>query len=325
MKIYVPRFFILKNGRMKYNFMIQKRRLLFFGLLAYSYTGVCAPAPVEGDTLEKKTEKIVMSSPSPDSVVPQKQPHWQLECGSQYMDQVVFSGRDYRIKQFAVIPQISLKHSSGFWVSTVGYYFSSVSSLEKQPISKRDLVVGFQTPITSWWTTSVAYSHWQYFGRSKAELKYTFDYLISTYNAVKVGAFTLTPQAYAMAGDHHRSKVFQIGLGMTRYFEKRFPKDKYGVWSLQPEFTLMTSTSSSNGRDEPPTWFNGKKIQIISYELVIPLTYSSDLRLWNKHWGQIMVTPRLNLVKAVNASANDGARQQPFSYWTADFKYVLSH
>jgi hypothetical protein len=185
------------------------------------------------------------------------------------------------------------------------------------------MVVGFQTHVTAWWGTSVAYSRWHYFGKSATELKYTFDYLISTYNAVNCGWVTLTPQAYAMVGHQNRSKVFQAGLGVTKYFEKRFPKDKYGVWSLQPDFTIMTSTSTTDGRDEPPTWFNGKKIEIVSYELILPLTYSSDLYLLNKNWGQFVVTPMLHFVKAVHASKSDGARQQPFSYWTVNFKYIL--
>jgi hypothetical protein len=313
-----------KNRRMKYNFMVQKRRLLFLSLLAYGYTGACAPAQVEVDTIEKQTKKQVNQSPLPDSVVPPKHPHWQLECATQYMDQVVFSGRDYGIKQFAVIPNVSLKHHSGFWVGMVGYYLSSVSNLQQQPISKRDIVVGFQRPVTSWWGTSVAYSRWQYFGKSQNELKYTFDYLISNYNAVKCGWLTLTPQMYAMVGHHNQSKVFQMGLGATKYVEKRFPKDKHGVWSLQPEFTLMTSTSATDGRNEPPTWFQGKKLELISYELVVPLTYSSDLYMLNKKWGQIAVTPKLCFAKAVHAGAYDGARQKPFSYWMVDFKYILN-
>jgi hypothetical protein len=312
-----------KNRPMKYHFRIQTRWLLFLSLFAYDCTGFCAPVSIEGDTLEKQPQKQITQPPLPDSVVLPKLPHWQLECETEYMDQVVFAGRDYGIKQFATIPKISLKHYSGFWVGTVGYYLSSVSSLKEQPVSKRDIVVGFQTRMTSWWGTSVAYSRWQYFGKSEAELKYTFDYLISNYNAVNCGWLTLTPQAYAMVGRQNRSKVFQIGLGVTKYFEKRFPKDKYGVWSIQPDFTVMTSTSSTDGRDEPPTWFNGKKIEIVSYELLIPLTYSSDLHLFNKHWGQLVVTPKLHFVKAVHAGKYDGARQQPFSYWTADFKYIL--
>jgi hypothetical protein len=308
---------------MNYHFMIQKRWLLFLGLSFYYSTGGCVLVTVEGDTLEKQSKKEIMNSPLADSVVLPKRPHWQLECETDYMDQVVFSGRDYGIKQFAMIPKISLRHRSGFWVSSVSYYLSSVSSLKKQPVSKHDIVVGFQAPVTAWWATSIAYSRWQYFGRSANELRYTFDYLISTYNAVNCGWVTLTPQAYAMVGDHNQNKVFQAGLGVTKYFEKRFPNDKYGVWSLQPDFTIMTSTSSADGRGEPPTWFNGKKLQIISYELLLPLTYSSDLYFLNKNWGQLIITPALHFVKAVNAGKNDGARQQPFSYWTANFKYIL--
>ncbi|MEY4934605.1 MAG: hypothetical protein RIS64_964 [Bacteroidota bacterium] len=305
--------------------MLQKRRLIFLYLFAYRCIGVCAPMQMEGDTLEKQPPKPATQATLPDSVVLPKQPHWQLQGETQYMDQVVFSGRDYGIKQFAVIPKISVKHYSGFWVSVVGYYLSSVSSLEKQPISKRDIGVGFQKPVTTWWTTSIAYSRWQYFGKSEMELKYTFDYFISSYNAVQCGWLTLTPQVYAMVGHNHQSKVFQMGLGVTKYFEKRFPKDKYGVWSLQPDLTWMTSTSSTDDRYEPPTWFSGKKIQLVSYELVIPLTYSFDLYLLNKKQGQIVITPKVHFVKALHAGKYEGAKQQPFSYWTADFKYILNH
>ena len=293
-------------------------------LLAYTYIGVCAPVQVEGDTLEKQPKTQVEQPALPDSVVQMKPARWQLECANVYMDQVVFSGRDYGIKQFAMIPSVSLKHRSGFWVSAVGYYLSSVSSLNRQPISKRDLVVGIQRPLTSWWTASVAYSRWQYFGKSQNELRSTFDYFISNYNAVNCGWLTLTPQAYAMVGHHNRSKVFQMGLGVTKYFEKRFLKDKSGVWSLQPDLTLMTSTSAADGRDEPPTWFNGKRLQVVSYELVIPLTYSADFYVSKQKCGQIAVTPKWCFVKAMNANSNDGAKQQPFSYWMMDFKYILN-
>jgi hypothetical protein len=306
---------------MKFNLIIRKRGLLLWSLWVCGCAGAAASLPVETDTLEKKHINSVYM---PDSVVLPKPPQWELEWATQYMDQVVFSGRDYRIQQFAAIPRVSLKHSSGFWVSAIGYYLSSVSSLKEQPISKRDFVVGFQRAVTDWWGTSIAYGNWKYFGRSQSELRYTFDYLISNYNSVRWAGITFTPQFYAMVGHQNKSKVFQMGLGLTKYFEKRFPKDKYGVWSMEPDFTVMTSTSSSDGRYEPPTWFEGKKLEIVSCELIIPVTYRSDIYISNKKWGQIAITPRWHFVKAINAAPNDGAKRNPFSYWTAEVKYTLN-
>jgi hypothetical protein len=306
--------------------MVQKRGLLLLGLSLYCSMNAAASVTMEGDSLDKQPTKRITQSPLPDSVVePEARPLWQLECATQYMDQVVFSGRDYGIKQFAVIPKIALKHRSGFWVGAVGYYLSSVSSLKEQPISKRDLVVGFQTTVTNWWGTSFAYGDWKYFGKSQSELRYTFDYMISNYNSVNCGWFTLTPQAYALVGHQNRSKVFQMGLGVTKYFEKRFPKDVHGVWSFSPEWTVMTSTSASDGLYEPPTWFHGKTVKIVSQELILPLTYQTELYFSNKKWGQLVMAPRLHFVMAMNAGKYDGARQHPFSYWTADFKYILNN
>jgi hypothetical protein len=319
----VPCFSHIKSRHMKSNRMVQKRGLLLLGLSLSCCMNAGASVITEGDSLDKRPAKRITESPLPDSVVASEvPPQWQLECTTQYMDQVVFSGRDYGIKQFAVIPKIALIHRSGFWVGATGYYLSSVSSLNKQPISKRDLAVGFQTNVTNWWGTSFAYSDWKYFGKSRSELRYTFDYLVSNYNAVNCGWFTLTPQAYAMAGHQNRSKVFQMGLGVTRYFEKRFPKDVHGVWSFSPEWTMMTSTSASDGLSEPPTWFHGKTIKIVSHELILPLTYQANLHSGNKKLGQLVITPRLHFVMAMNAEKHDGARLHPFSYWTADFKYV---
>jgi hypothetical protein len=279
---------------------------------------------VETDTLKKQSPKPSVSTPSPDSVTRPVMPQWELECATQYMDQVIFSGRNYGIQQFAVIPSVTLKHHSGFWVKSIGYYLSSVSQLDKNPVSKRDVVIGFQTELTKWWTTSIAASRWQYFGKSRAELRYTFDYFFSNYNAVTWRGISFTPQAYAMIGDEQRSKVVQIGLGITKYFEKRFERDTYGYWSIQPAFTVMTSTSVADGRNESPTWFQDKKLQVISYELVVPLSYQSDIYFLNKKLGKIAVTPTWWAVKAVNARPYDGAAQHPSSYWTADCKYILN-
>jgi hypothetical protein len=256
-----------------------------------------------------------------DTVVKARAPDFELSANLEYMDQVVYSGRDYGIKQYAAIPTIQIKHRSGIWLGTVGYYLSSVG--DKNLIAKQDFVIGVQRQIFSWLNSSVSCSRWRYHGRSQEELKFTFDYFISNYNSVKLGNYTVSPQFYWMIGNHQRSKVVQGGIGISRYFYKGFTRYPNISFGIEPTYVIMSSTVSKNDAVEPPTWLNGKKIELINHEVILPVTYQQKL-VWNNHvFGDLFLTPTWHGTLAVNARPNDGAPKTPFGYWTVNCKYVL--
>ena len=44
----------------------------------------------------------------------------KLTFETQFMNRVVYSGRDYGLKGFGTLGQLTYQHKSGFWLSTVG-------------------------------------------------------------------------------------------------------------------------------------------------------------------------------------------------------------
>jgi hypothetical protein len=231
----------------------------------------------------------------------------QLFVSTDYLNQVVYSGRDYGIKQFGLSPGITYRHKSGFWVSGLSYYFSGIP----QKWGKADAVVGYATRLDDRLSASFSYSKWFYFGRSQSELKYTFDHFLSSFWTIDLGWFGLSPQAYYMIGKSEN--VTQVGLSASKYFEFKQVINGKDKIMINPAITAMLSTKnkSTNGSDLS----NGKVLRIISYDLNIPVTY--------RRVGKFDITPSLNFTIPVNLDPFDGTHKKPFFYFSVNGKYLL--
>lgn len=231
----------------------------------------------------------------------------QLLASLDYLNQVVYSGRDYGIKQFGVSPGLSYRHHSGFWVSALGYYFSGIP----QKWGKADAVVGYATRLDDHLSASFSYAKWFYFGKSASELKYTFDHFLSTFWTIDMGWFGLSPQAYYMIGKSEN--VTQIALTASKYFEFKHFINNTDKIMINPSMTAMLSTKDKiqAGSDHS----SGKILHIISYDLNVPITY--------RRVGKFEITPSFNFTIPVNFGPYDGTHTKPFFYMSVNAKYLL--
>jgi hypothetical protein len=231
----------------------------------------------------------------------------QLYVSADYLNEVVYSGRDYGIKQFGASPGLTYRHKSGFWVSALGYYFSGIP----QKWAKADAVVGYATRLDDYVSASFSYARWFYFGRSQSELRFTFDHFLSSFWTIDLGWFGLSPQAYYMISK--AENITQLGLTASKYFEfKRIINGKDKIM-INPALTAMLSTKdkSPNGSDLS----KGKILRIISYDVNVPVTY--------RRVGKFDITPSLNFTIPVNLDPQDGTHKKPFFYFSMNCKYLL--
>jgi hypothetical protein len=231
----------------------------------------------------------------------------QFYASCNYLNEVVYAGRDYGIKQFGLSPGVTYRHQTGWWVSALGYYFSGIP----QKFGKADAVVGYATRLDEHVSASFAYAKWFYFGKSASELKYTYDHFLSSYWTVNLGWFGLSPQAYYLIGKGEN--VVQLGLSASKYFEiKRFISDKNKIM-INPSITAMMATKAKNqvGNDLS----QGKILRIINYELNVPITY--------RRVGKFEITPTLNFTIPMNLGKYDGTHTNPFFYFSVTSKYLL--
>jgi hypothetical protein len=231
----------------------------------------------------------------------------QLSASLNYMNEVVYAGRDYGIKQFGLSPGVTYRHQSGWWVSALGYYFSGIP----QKFGKADAVVGYATHLDDHVSASFAYAKWFYFGKSATELKYTYDHFLSSYWTISLGGLGFSPQAYYLIGKGEN--VVQLGLSISKYFEiKRFINGKDKI-IINPSVTAMLATKAKNQAGNDLS--QGKILRIIDYELNVPITY--------RRVGQFDITPIFNFTIPMNLGPFDGTHTNPFFYMSVNCKYLL--
>ena len=232
----------------------------------------------------------------------------KLVFETQFMNKVVYSGRDYGLKGFGTTAQLTYQHKSGFWLSTVGYYWQG--STVKFP--KADIGVGYSTALDDNLSASFGYSRWFYFGKSKDELKWVFSDFLSTYWTINLGFMGLSPSFYYQIGKSEN--VAQFALTASKYKEFKQPV-LGGKLIIEPNFTWMISSRDRYYASEP-TKPSGKIVRVIDYELVIPFTY--------RRIGVFDFSPKLHITHPVNVLSYDGAQEgKPFMYFTADLKVLL--
>lgn len=227
---------------------------------------------------------------------------------TQFMNRVVYSGRDYGLKGFGTTGQLTFQHKSGFWLSTVGYYWEGSSV--KFP--KADIAVGYAVSLDERLSASFGYSRWNYFGRSAEQLKWVFSDFLSTYWTIDLGIMGLSPSFYYQIGKSEN--VAQFALTASKYKELRRPF-LGGKVIFEPNFTWMLSSRDrfySTQPDKP----SGKIVRVINYEFVLPLTY--------RRVGVFDFSPKLHLTTPINVLGFDGAEEgKPFFYFTANMKVLL--
>ena len=232
----------------------------------------------------------------------------KLVFETQFMNKVVYSGRDYGLKGFGTMGQLTYQHKSGFWLSTVGYYWQG--STVKFP--KADLAVGYATSLDENLSASFGYSRWFYFGRSAEELRWVFSDFLSTYWTINLGFMGLSPSFYYQVGKSENVAQFALTASKYKEFKKPFLGGKLIV---EPNFTWMVSSRDRYYAAQPDKP-SGKIVRVIDYELVIPFIY--------RRVGVFDFSPKIHITNPVNVLPYDGAVDgKTFAYFTADLKLLL--
>jgi hypothetical protein len=227
---------------------------------------------------------------------------------SQFMSRVVYSGRDYGLKGFGTTGQLTYQHKSGFWLSTVGYFWEG----SKVKFPKADIAVGYALSLDEHLSASFGYSRWMYFGRSEEELRWVFSDFLSTYWTIDLGFMGLSPSFYYQIGKSEN--VAQFALTASKYKELKKPF-LGGKLIFEPNFTWMMSSRDRYYVAQPDKP-SGKIVRVIDYELVFPVTY--------RRVGKFDFSPKVHLTLPVNVLSYDGAEDgKPFIYFTANLKVLL--
>ena len=242
-----------------------------------------------------------------DSLDYQIQKSSRLALETNFMNRVLYSGRDYNLKGFGASTQLSFYHKSGFWLSTVAYHWEGST----QAIPKADVTIGYSAVLDEHLSASVSYSRWNYFGRSRDELRWAFDNFFSTYWTINTGYFGLSPSFYYMTSPSEN--VAQLALTASKYFEIKRPV-LGGKLIFEPNITWMSSTNDRYEVGEP-TKPAGKILRVIDYEFQLPIIY--------RKVGKFDFIPKFILTHPVNVGPYDGAQEKLVFLFTADLKIML--
>jgi hypothetical protein len=245
--------------------------------------------------------------------------------GTEYIDQVYYLGRNYGVSQASVASSISVKHPMGLWIAHTQYYMSSIGYTHQRLTAKKEYSIGFERALKKWWTLSLSHTQCVFYENNQEQLKDPYDHWYSITNSIQCAGITLSPQLYALMGDHDRYKILQTGIGFSKYFEKTFSKTPNLLVSFEPTFLMMLATYRRAEAERTPTWFQNKNLKWAAHELILPVTYRQNLKWRQKDIGTFVVTPTWHGVWAVNPFNDDGARMRPFGYCTAHFKYIIRY
>ena len=231
----------------------------------------------------------------------------RLEVTGNYMSGVRYSGRDYGVKGYGLSTQLSLKHKSGFWLSTIGYNWQQFAI----KVPKLDLVAGYSATLGEGVGASVSYSRWLYFGKSQSELKWAFNHFMSAYLGINTPLFTIAPQFYYMISPTENVAQFAVSISKNKEWRPFWG----GKLIFEPNLTWMSSTTDRYDVADN-VHVAGKMLRVIDYELGLPLIY--------RRVGKYELTARYILSLPVNVSKYDGVEEGKLvSLFSVDYKHII--
>lgn len=231
----------------------------------------------------------------------------RLEINGNYMNRIMYSGRDYGVKGFGLSTQLSLQHQSGFWVSAIAYHWQKFDV----KLPKTDLILGYSTSLSERVGASISYSRWLYFGKSQSELKWAFNHFVSAYMGINATYFTIAPQFYYMISPSENVAQFAISISKSKEWKPFLG----GKLIFEPNLTWMASTTDRFDIADP-SHKAGKLLRVIDYELGLPFIF--------RKVGKYDITARYILSLPVNVGKYDGAEEGKLtSLFNLDFKYIL--
>ncbi len=266
--------------------------------------GLVAAQPHYVDEMLKKTQTQRFKLDSIDYKV---QHATRLELTANYMNRVMYSGRDYGVKGFGLSTQLSYKHQSGFWASAIAYHWQKFDI----KLPKTDFVLGYSGVLSDRVGASVSYSRWLYYGKSQSELKWAFNHFMSVYMGINATYFSIAPQFYYMISPSENVAQFAITVSKNKEWRPFWG----GKLIFEPNLTWMTSTTDRYDVADP-IHKAGKSLRVIDYELGLPLIY--------RKVGKYDITARYIISLPVNVGKYDGAIEGKLTaLFSFDFKYIL--
>jgi len=246
-----------------------------------------------------------------------------VEFAVDYMSKVVYLGRNYGIKGYAVNLTAGYYHKIGFYGEVIGYHLSDVpSSKQNDPVSQYlaqvDLALGFRREILENWNIDLSYSYWIIlYGNSnfRNALKNSFD-LNTSY---ELSGFQAAVDLFYMWGKNSDFEMtFGIGKGFNLYH--LFGKDRL---IITPTFNVgLGSTSGLVKKNQlltetnPQKSANLDKFRLLDLEPSIPVEY---------HIGpmDITVSASLELPQNIKNPAESTLGSKPFMLYQATLKFYI--
>ncbi len=203
-----------------------------------------------------------------------------VEITMDFMNRVVYMGRNWGIKGYQMLLTAGYYHRTGFYGEITGYHLSKVpKSAQNDPVSPSlaqvDFTLGFRKQLLEGWNADVAYSYWWIlYGTSvfRNELKNSID-LNTSY---EYSNFLLSADVYFMWGKTSNVEVtFGFGKGFNIYHI--FGNDRL---TITPTFNVGTgSTTGMIKKYKPDTdpysdsLANLGHFRLLNLEPALPVAY----------------------------------------------------
>lgn len=192
----------------------------------------------------------------------------KIVFGLDYMNKVVYWGRDFGINQFGIMSTLMYVNPKGFYVFYTGYYWSG----EVNKYGKTDLGIGYEHFLTNRWYVLAEYNRWIFNNGDKAARNSITDFF-SLESSYDLDLFTIGSSFYFMTGTE-QDYIFNMNIMKQLTYYKLLGADKIFI---SPTFYITTASRSShlpiNQNQFTIGNYENKPFGIINYEFILPVTY----------------------------------------------------
>jgi len=279
--------------------------LLVSGLYINGFTQTISEQAVSSKPIDS-TDQIIQRI---DSLEEEDDNMHKIVFGLDYMNKVVYWGRDFGINQFGVMPTLMYMNPKGFYAFYTGYYWSG----EVHKYAKTDLGIGYEKFITDRWYVSAEYNRWFFTNGDKAS-RNSITNFFSLETSYDLDFITIESSFYYMRGNE---EDYMLNLDIMKEFTyyKLFGADKITI------YPTLYVTAGAHGANTPINrnqftiaTYESKNSGIINYEGILPVSY--------KITGLTEIALAYHYTYPVNQ--NPLYAIKPISYFTVESAWILT-
>lgn len=227
-----------------------------------------------------------------------------IEIGGDYMNHVVFWGRDFGVNQFGIEPCVMYKNGKGLYMYITEHYWDGMPN----KLGKTDIGIGYEKQFTDKFYASLGYERWIFFNGNQDVRKALTNCLEADFN-YDFKFISLEPTIYYMFGTDN---FFQTDLTLHgSYYLFSFLKT--GEFYLKPQFvtTLANQTFLPLYSNYPSNYIKNNNFKVIDFDINLPIAFKI------KNF-ELAPTLHYNIpLKAPNESISN------FFYFSLNFTYNI--